>query len=80
MKKKPKSKKNQKNNLSNLSNYAKYSSLAFQMIAIILVGVFGGIKLDQIVRIEFPVFTVVLTIVSVILSMYYAIKDLLKMK
>jgi len=50
------------------------------MIAIILVGVFGGIKLDQIVRLEFPVFTVVLTIVSVILSMYYAIKDLLKMK
>ena len=80
MKKKPKSKKNQKNNLSNLSNYAKYSTIAFQMIAIILVGVFGGIKLDQIVRIEFPVFTVVLTIVSVIFSMYYAIKDLLKMK
>jgi len=50
------------------------------MIAIILAGVFGGIKLDQIVRIEFPVFTVVLTIVSVIFSMYYAIKDLLKMK
>jgi len=80
MKKKPKSKKSQKNNLSNLNNYAKYSTIAFQMIAIILVGVFGGIKLDQIVKIEFPVFTVVLTIVSVILSMYYAIKDLLKMK
>ncbi|MBL7111233.1 MAG: AtpZ/AtpI family protein [Bacteroidales bacterium] len=77
MKKKPKSSKNQKNNQSNLSNYAKYSTIAFQMIAIILVGVFGGIKLDQVVRIEFPVFTVVLTIVSVILSMYYAIKDLL---
>jgi F0F1-type ATP synthase assembly protein I len=80
MKKKPKSSKNQKNNQSNLNNYAKYSTIAFQMIAIILVGVFGGIKLDQVVRIEFPVFTVVLTIVSVILSMYYAIKDLLKMK
>ena len=80
MKKKPKSSKNQKNNLSNLNNAAKYSTIAFQMIAIILVGVFGGIKLDQIVRIEFPVFTVVLTIVAVILSMYYAIKDLLKMK
>ena len=77
MKKKPKSSKNQKNNQSNLSNYAKYSTIAFQMIAIILVGVFGGIKLDQVVRIEFPVFTVVLTILSVILSMYYAIKDLL---
>ena len=80
MKKKPKFSINQKNNRSNLSNYAKYSTLAFQMIAIILAGVFGGIKLDQVVRIEFPVFTVVLTIVSVIFSMYYAIKDLLKMK
>jgi F0F1-type ATP synthase assembly protein I len=80
MKKRPKSSKNQKSNLSNLNNAAKYSTIGFQMIAIILVGVFGGIKLDQIVRFEFPVFTVVLTIVSVILSMYYAIKDLLKMK
>jgi F0F1-type ATP synthase assembly protein I len=80
MKKKPKSSKNQKNNLSNLSDAAKYSTIAFQMIAIILVGVFGGIKLDQVIRFEFPVFTVVLTIVSVIFSMYYAIKDLLKMK
>ena len=63
MKKKPKSSRNQKNNQSNLNDYAKYSTIAFQMIAIILVGVFGGIKLDQIVRLEFPVFTVVLTIV-----------------
>ncbi len=50
------------------------------MIAIILVGVFGGIKLDEVVAFEFPVFTVVLTILSVFLSMYFVIKDLLKLK
>ena len=48
------------------------------MIAIILAGVFGGIKLDQVVRWEFPVFTLVLTIIAVVLSMYYAVKDLIK--
>jgi F0F1-type ATP synthase assembly protein I len=50
------------------------------MIAIILVGVFGGVKLDQIVRWEFPVFTLVLTILAVFMSMYYAVKDLIRNK
>lgn len=50
------------------------------MIAIILLGVFGGMKLDQLIKIEFPVFTVVLTILSVILSIYFVIRDLIKMK
>ena len=63
-----------------LNNYAKYSSLAFQMVAIILAGVFGGIKLDELVALEFPLFTVVLSLVAVVLSMYYAVKDFLKMK
>jgi hypothetical protein len=50
------------------------------MIAIILAGVFGGIKLDQVVSWEFPVFTLVLTLLSVCLSMYYAVKDLIRKK
>jgi F0F1-type ATP synthase assembly protein I len=50
------------------------------MIAIILVGVFGGVKLDKIVRWEFPVFTLVLTILAVFMSMYYAVKDLIRNK
>ena len=69
--------KKQKNQLSGLNNYAKYSSLAFQMIFIILAGVFGGIQLDKVVPMEFPLFTVLFTVLSVILSMYYAIKDLI---
>ncbi len=63
-----------------LPNYAKYSGIAFQMIAIILAGVFGGIKLDEILNFNFPIFTVVLSIVSVALAMYYVIKDLIKFK
>ena len=51
------------------------------MIAIILVGVFGGIKLDQVTeRLEFPLFTLVFTFLAVCLSIYYTIKDLIRIK
>lgn len=80
MKQKSKNQNQKKKKQSNLSDYAKYSTLAFQMIAIILIGVFGGIKLDEIVPLEFPLFTVLFTILSVLLSMYYAIKDLIRFK
>ena len=77
MKEKPQ-KSNQKKPQKQLNNYVRYSSLAFQMLGIILVGVFGGMKLDQIIRWEFPVFTVVLSILGVFGSMFFAVKDLLK--
>ena len=62
------------------NSYARYSGLAFQMIAIILVGVIGGIKLDEVVKWEFPVFTLVLTLLAVVMSMYYAVKDIIRFK
>ena len=61
-----------------LKSYAKYSSIAFQMLVIILLGVYGGIKLDEHLEMKFPVFTVVFAVISVILSIYYVIKDFLK--
>ena len=61
-----------------LYNYAKYSGVAFQMVAIILIGVFGGVKLDAYLHLGFPVFTVVFSLLSVFLAIYYVIKDLLK--
>lgn len=61
-----------------LSNYAKYSSIAFQMLLIILAGVFGGRELDRWLELQFPVFTLILTILAVILSIYVVIKDLLR--
>lgn len=61
-----------------LKDYAKYSNIGFQMIVTILLGVFGGIKLDAWIKTGFPVFTLVLTVLSVILAIYIAIKDFLK--
>ena len=75
-------KKNQNSETKNKkapSDFAKYSAIGFQMIAIMVIGVLGGMKLDKwITGIEFPVFTVVLTLSSVIFATYYAIKDFIK--
>lgn len=61
-----------------LDSYARYTSIAFQMLAIILIGVFGGIKLDEWLELKFPVFTVILAMLSVVLAIYYTVKDLVK--
>ncbi len=63
-----------------LSNYAKYTGLGLQMVAIILVGVFGGYKLDEYFELGFPVFTIILSLASVVLAIYYSVKDFIKMK
>lgn len=61
-----------------LNDYVRYSGMAVQMIAIILIGVLGGIKLDELLSLKFPVFTLVFTLLSVFLSMFFAIRDFLK--
>ncbi|MFC2138637.1 AtpZ/AtpI family protein [Bacteroidota bacterium] len=48
------------------------------MMAIIFIGVFGGIKLDGWLNIKFPIFTVTFSILSVGLAIYIAIKDFIK--
>jgi len=50
------------------------------MIAIILLGVFGGIKLDEWLDLKFPIFTVVLSLLATGAAMYYGIKDILRSK
>jgi F0F1-type ATP synthase assembly protein I len=61
-----------------LANYGKYSSIAFQMLAIILLGVWGGVKLDEWLDLSVPFFTVILSLFSVVLAIYSVVKDLLK--
>ena len=61
-----------------LESYARYSGLAFEMFAIIGLGIFGGVKLDQWIDTGFPVFTVLLAILSVAAAIYTAVKDLLR--
>lgn len=62
-----------------LREYAKYSSIGFQMLVIILLSVYGGIKLDEWVKsLEFPLFSLLGAIIGVALGIYYAIKDFIK--
>lgn len=63
-----------------LNAYAKYSSLGFQMAAIIGGGTYGGHKLDQYYQNSTPVFTIVLSLVSIGIAMYLIFKDLIKPK
>lgn len=70
----PSSKKKKKS----LVNYAQYTGIAFQMLIIILIGVFGGFKLDQWLNMSIPVFTVIFSLLAVILAIYSVTKDLIR--
>ncbi len=65
---------------SPLHNYAVYSSMAIQMGAIIFLGIWGGSKLDEFKWVDFPLFTVLLSIISVPIAIYIAIKDVIRKK
>jgi hypothetical protein len=59
----------------------KYAGMGFQMAAIIGLGTFAGIKLDQFLGLKkVPVFTLLLALLSVFGAMYFFIKDFLKKK
>jgi len=48
------------------------------MMVIIAGGTYGGFRLDKYLDWKFPVFTVILSLLSVVLAIWYAVKDLLK--
>lgn len=58
--------------------FLKYTSMATQMAVTIGLGVWGGLKLDE----KFPNkahgWTLTFSLISVIVAMYFAIKDLMK--
>jgi len=61
-----------------LNEYAKYSGIAFQMIAIIGLTTWGGIKLDELSGFSNPVFTIILSLLGVFAAIYIAIRDFIK--
>lgn len=61
-----------------LENFTRYSGLAFQMIGIILLATFGGVKLDKMTTWETPVFTIILSLLGVFAAIYISIKDFIK--
>ena len=60
---------------------AKYSGMAIQMGLTIAIGVYSGTKLDHWLALsKFPVFTIILSLLSVFAAMYFVIRDVLKKK
>jgi ATP synthase protein I len=69
----------EKNAEKKLNSYAKYSGMGIQMVVIVCLGVFGGIKLDAWLRPgSFPLFTVFLTLFSIFGALYLFLKDFIK--
>lgn len=58
--------------------FLRYSSMATQMAIIIVAFALGGIKLDEYMKNEIAYATGALTILGVILAMYFMIKDLIR--
>jgi hypothetical protein len=60
-----------------LDDFIQYSSLAFEMITIMGIGTFAGVKIDQWLELSFPAFTLGLMILSVAGAIYHAIRKFL---
>lgn len=61
-----------------LNEYARYSAMGFQMAAIIFLCTWAGVRLDEYLQLSIPVFTLVLSLASVVLSLYYFIRGISK--
>lgn len=58
--------------------FIRYTDIAFRMIVIILIGVLGGVKLDEWLELKTPIFTLVLSLLSTAAAMYVVIKEVSK--
>lgn len=61
-----------------IRDFGKYSAIAFQMVGIILVTTWGGMKLDKLTGFSKPVFTIILSLLGVFAAIYTAVKDFIK--
>lgn len=70
----PPSRKNQ------LNQYARFSAMGLQMGGIIFLFVWGGHKLDQHLKLQFPVFTLTGSVLGIGSAIYFVIHNLNNIK
>ena len=63
-------------NKDKVKSYVQYSGMVFQMIGIIGVFAFAGYKLDQYQQSKTLIYTAVLSLLGVIISLYTIIRSL----
>jgi F0F1-type ATP synthase assembly protein I len=67
-----------KQSQSQLNTYIKYSGLAFQMIAVLGLAVWGGMKLDEAMGNDFPAFMIIFALLAFTASLIVTIRSLPK--
>ena len=77
---KPPKNKKQNSNSKPVKSFARYSGIAIQMVAIIGIMTWAGVKLDERRASDIPVFTIILSLLGVFAGIYTAIKDFIGKK
>ena len=66
-----------RNRITNpLKQYAKYTGIAFQMVAIMAVSTWLGLKVDALLNLQFPLFTLIFIITALGLLLYKIIRSI----
>ena len=60
---------------SRLRSYARFSGIAFQMLIIIGLGAYGGVKLDEAYPNNYSIFTIICSLAAIAVAMYFVIKQ-----
>jgi len=60
------------------NSFISFSGLAFEMLAFLLLGLWAGYKLDEYFATENGVYTVTLSLLSIVAAMIYVIRKLPK--
>ncbi len=60
---------------SGINSFVRYSSLGFEMLGIVAILIFLGIKIDGWLNLN-HVFTIILSVFSVFAALYYAIRKI----
>jgi hypothetical protein len=64
------------NNGSGVNNIAKFSGMAFQMIAIIGIFSYGGVKIDEAANHQTKWVTAILALIGVFISLFIVVKSI----
>jgi ATP synthase protein I len=65
---------NQKKN-NPLNTYARFSGIGFQMIVIIGLGVYLGVRLDEKYPNKYKLFTIILSLLSIAIALFNVIRQ-----
>lgn len=61
-----------------LNTYARLSTLILQIVAVVIIGGWGGRELDRWLGLSFPLFTLLFLLITACWGFYFLVKTMLK--